>query len=981
MKLQAAGRLALAIALASLVACGGGSSSNTMWPTMPSSTSTSTSNTTTASTGPSTPATAPSGEVSPPVAAPIAQETPFVKQALASYVNTLRGANSNGDFTRGNTFPAVAVPFGFNFWTPVNRNDSNWFYQFFEDEANEVRLDKVMGFGVVHMPSPWIGNRQAMQIMPISEVDSRGDFILDKEGRAMHFERTDEIAKAHYYSLIFGKSESRNRLRTEITPTDHAAYFRFTAIDQQQNMTVLFDLFDGGGSLSVDQAGRTIEGTANYVGDKNAPPLYFHAEFDAPIAKVQGTTGFPAWVQFDTQKTGKTVGMRIATSFISVAQAKDNLAQEIAGKSFDDIRQLAEAAWDDKLNIVQVKGATEDQKVTLYSNLYRSFLYPNSAWENVKGQATYVSPYDPSLPVKPGKIWVNNGFWDTYRTTWPLYTLLMPKQAGEMLDGFVNAYKDGGWVPRWSGPDYRDSMVATSSDVIFADAYLKGVRNFDVDAAYASMLRNASVYSSDNSKGRKGTDRSVFYGYAPSDVLSSESVAWSLEANLNDFGIAQMAKALNKPDDQAYYASRALNYTRLFSDENSGTWAGKWFRAKNSAGAWTDLRTTPDDWGYGYTEGNAWSYAFLTPQDGQGLANLHGGRPQLKADLDTFFAAPTYLAPGSYWTVIHEIKEARRVSELANVGQYQHSNQPVHHALYMYNYAGAPAQGQKHLRDVMGKLYTSGLDSKGVPDGSGYIGDEDNGEQSAWYVFSAMGFYPVSMGRPEYAIGAPYFPQMVVNLQNGKRITISAPDVSDTNRYVQSLRLSGKDITRSYLLHAEIAEGATLEFVMGPRPSAWGTGDNDVPTSITQGDAKPAPLVSLLPTQSYDVSAKTADALSSLFDRDSGTAWQSGTDGTWIEASLRAGQPGSAVKVYTLTSGTQDAAQDPKNWRLKASTDGTTWVTLDERKGEVFPWRQQTRPFAINDKYNGQAYAKYRLEIDGPGAVTVSEFELLAQVK
>lgn len=889
-------------------------------------------------------------------------------------MNTLRGANSNGDFTRGNTFPAVAVPFGFNFWTPVNRDDSNWFYQFFEDEANSVRLDKIMGFGVVHMPSPWIGNRQAMQIMPISKTDSKGAFITGKSGRSESFQRKNEIAKAHYYSLVFDNGQ-----RTEITPTDHAAYFRFTAPEKQQNMTVLFDLFEGGGDLKIDQAARTISGTADYVGDKNAPPLFFYAMFDAEIAKVKSGTSFPSWVQFDTQKTGKTVGMRIATSFTSVEQAKDNLAQEIASKSFDDIMKLAEAAWDDKLNTVQVEGATEDQKVTLYSNLYRSFLYPNSAWENIKGNAMYVSPYASPLQPKRGKIWVNNGFWDTYRTTWPLYTLLLPREAGEMLDGFVNAYKDGGWVPRWSGPDYRDSMVATSSDVIFADAYLKGVRNFDVNAAYASMQRNASVYSSDNSKGRKGMEKSIFYGYAPSDVLSSESVAWSLEANLNDFGIAEMAKALNKPDDYAYYTSRALNYTRLFSEENAGTWAGKWFRAKNSAGQWTDSGTTPNDWGYGYTEGNAWSYAFLAPQDGQGLANLHGGRAALKASLDSFFSAPTYLQRGSYWTVIHEIKEANRVNELAKVGQYQHSNQPVHHALYMYNYAGAPAEGQKRLRDVMDKLYTSGLDKDGIPDGSGYIGDEDNGEQSAWYVFSAMGFYPVSMGRPEYAIGAPYFPKMVVNLQNGKRITITAPGVSSTNRYVQSLRLNGKDITRSYLKHTEIADGATLEFVMGAQPSAWGTKEEDVPTSITQGLAKPAPLLSLLPTNAYDVSAKKGDGLASLFDRDSGTNWTGGADGTWIDASLRAGQSSSVVKVYTLTSSDQDAAQDPRSWRLKASNDSTTWVTLDERKGESFLWRRQTRPFALKD--NATAYAKYRLEIDGPGAVAVSEFELLAQAK
>jgi len=983
-------RLALAMGVSLLAACGGGGggSNNALWPSSGSTGGTTGSvvpgSANTDGTATATPVTPPDGGAG----------TPFVKQALADYVNTMRGANSSGDFTRGNTFPAIAVPFGFNFWTPVNRDDNNWFYQFHTstgETSDGSPITTIQSFATVHEPSPWIGNRQSLSIMPIADVNA-----TDTWNRAQTYSRATQVAHAHYYSVTFD-----NGIKTEITPTDHAAYFRFTMPASMATATVLLDRFasEGSGSLSVDTANGTVSGTVDNNGDKNAPLMYFHAKFDAPIvaSKNIDTGSLTTWVQFATPGSGKTAGMKIATSFISIDQAKDNLAQEIADKGFDDIRLLAAAAWDDKLNTVQVEGtaadaktpeavkAFEDRKVTLYSNMYRAFLYPNSAWENVrdpatgkgKGTATYMSPYISGTPKRQGKIWVNNGFWDTYRTTWPLYSLLVPTQAGEMLDGFVNAYKDGGWVPRWSGPDYRDSMVATSSDVIFADAYLKGVRNFDVDAAYASMLRNASVYSSDNARGRKNMDKSIFYGYVPSDTMSRESVAWSLEANLNDFGVAQMAKALNKPDDYAYFIDRALNYARLFSDQGTGAWAGKWFREKGSSGKWTDDGNTPDDWGYGSTEGNAWSYQFLAPQDGQGLANLHGGRAQLKASLDTFFSAPTYLSPGSYWTVIHEIKEAHAVSVLAKVGQYQHSNQPVHHSIYMYNYAGAPAEGQKHLRDAMDKLYTPGLDGKGVPDGSGYIGDEDNGEQSAWYVFSAMGFYPVSMGRPEYAIGAPYFAKMAVNLQNGKRIVINAPDVSETNRYVQGLRLNGQPITRSYLLHTEIADGATLDFAMGAQPSSWGTGDNDVPGSITQGNAKPAPLQSLLPTGTYTVSSSTPAQLSNVYDRDSDTAWQSASAAAWIEADAATNQPARVLRIYTLTSGAQGADQDPKSWKLKASKDGVTWVTLDERTNESFQWRQQTRPFAL--KANTEPYSRYRLEIDNTGTVTVPEFELLVQ--
>ncbi|QND51264.1 alpha-1,2-mannosidase [Phyllobacterium sp. 628] len=905
-----------------------------------------------------------------------------ITQELAQYVNTLRGANSSGDFTRGNTFPATALPFGFNFWTPVNRDDNNWFYQFKSstnpDAGNEgTVLDKIMAFAVVHMPSPWIGNRQSLQIMPISDPS-----VTTKSGRAEKFQRKNEIAKAHYYSLTFD-----NGMQTEIAPTDHAAYFRFTAPANKLSTTILFDVFSGSGNLDIDQVNGTISGYTDQGNSSHrAPNLYFYAKFGSKItgSKKMGNNGVTSWVQFDTPDTGKVVGMKIATSFISVDQAKDNLNQEIADKSFDEIKALAEAAWNAKLNTVQVEGATDDQKVTLYSNMYRSFLYPNSAWENVKGTPTYASPYAPGNLLKPGKIWVNNGFWDTYRTTWPLYTLLFPEQSGQMIDGFVNGYKDGGWVTRWSGPGYEDSMVATSSDIIFADAYLKGVRNFDVQAAYDSMVRNASTFSSDSSKGRKGMEKSIFYGYTPTEVVIRDPapghVAWSLEGDLNDFGVSQLAEALKKEDDRAYFSNRAISYSNLFDSASTDSWAGGWFRSKNSAGDWQNNSIKPDTWGYGYTEGDAWSYAFLTPQDGQGLANLYGGRAQLKAKLDGFFSAKPSSGGGSYgWSEIHEIKEARKVAELANVGQYQHSNQPVHHSIYMYNYAGAPASGQKYLRDVMSKLYTSGLDNNGIPDGSGYIGDEDNGEQSAWYVFSAMGFYPVSMGRPEYAIGAPYFPKMTVWLKNAKnesrKITINAPSVSDTNRYVQSVRLNAKDITRSYLLHSEIADGATLDFIMGPNPSSWGTGEADVPSSITQGTAKPSPLQSVLPAKTYDVTASTPDKAANLFDRDSGTAWQSASGPAWIEASLQSDKKASAVTLYTITS-SSDQAQDPANWTLKGSSDGTTWVVLDERKDQTFQWRRQTRPFALK---TSATYAKYRLEFGGSGALSLAEFELLAE--
>lgn len=898
---------------------------------------------------------------------------------LARYTNPMRGTASTGGFARGNTFPATAVPFGFNMWSPVNRND-NSFYEFYSDEDATRPIDTIQAFTVTHQPSRWIGNRQTLQIMPVNKTDANGSPIGNKDQRAEKFKRENETSNAHYYSLKFD-----NGTRTEISPTDHAAYFRFTVPAGQETLNVMFDVFTGGTAISYDPAAGTVSGRTNH-NTNGSTTMFFYAEFDTAIKQVIGN-GFPSSARFDT-KTSKVVSMRIATSFISIDQAKDNLVQEIGTKTFDQVKKLAQAAWDERLNIIKVDGATEDQKVTLYSNLYRSFLYPNSGWENVRGTPKYMSPYTTTNPLKQGKIWVNNGFWDTYRTTWPLYTLLIPREAGEMLDGFVNAYKDGGWMPRWSGPGYADSMVATSLDVVVADAYLKGVRNFDVDSAYKAILRDATAPGG-GGVGRHGMEEWPFYGYRPGD---SEGVAWAMEGYLNDFGGSQLAKALGKTDDAAYLANNAISYPKIFDGTSTGIWAGGWFRVMDRSGNVNNVNTldgskcagmTPQTWRCGYTEGNAWSYAFLVPQDGQGLANLYGGREQLKAKLDKFFTTPPVLLPGGYGGIIHEMNEARKAHEWANVGEYQHGNQPTHHSIYMYNFAGYPAGGQKVLRDVMDKLYFSGFDANGKSNGWGYIGDEDNGEQGAWYVLSAMGIYPVSMGRPEYAIGAPYFPKMTVTLKdaagNPHELVIKAPGVSATNRYVQSVKLkkSGEQvavpITRSYLRHDELANGGELEFEMGPAASTWGTGPDDVPSSITTGSERPKPLVSLVPRGGYQLSASSG-AVAALSNRNSsGSAWThpAGTP-AWIQADKLESELLDRVNIYTLTSASKDQA--PVSWVLKGSKDGTNWVTLDQRSNQTFDWDRQVRPFALSAPAD---YASFRLEFTGAGAVSASEFELL----
>ncbi|TFJ92491.1 glycoside hydrolase family 92 protein [Lentibacillus salicampi] len=651
------------------------------------------------------------------------------------YVNTLRGTQSNGTFSRGNNFPAVAVPHGFNFWTPVTNAGSNWIYSYHESN-NDDNLPELQAFALSHETSPWMGDRQTFQVMP---SDAEGKPNANRGERALAFKHENESAKAHYYGVTF-----ENGIKTEMTPTDHAAMMKFTFKDDNAN--ILFDNVSNNGGITLNPENGTITG---YTDQKSglstgATRMFVYAAFDNPVTDSGKLTGegrdnVSAYYKFDTADD-KEVTMKIATSLISVEQAKKNLEQEMSAEdTFDTVRHRAENKWNDLLGKIEVEGATEDQLTTLYSNMYRLFLYPNSAYENVGtaenpvfkhadqlalNPCTSSTPTETCTAVKDGKIYVNNGFWDTYRTTWPAYSLLTPEKTGEMIDGFVQQYKDGGWISRWSSPGYANLMVGTSANIAFADAYLKGVTNFDVDAFYQSAVKDASVAPPNDNVGRKGMETSIFDGYT--NTSTGEGMSWALDGYINDFGIAQLAKALDKGEDYQYFLSRAQNYDNMFNPEIG------FFNGRKPSGEW---RSTPDsfnpaEWGHDYTETNAWNMAFHAPQDGQGLANLYGGKKGLEDKLDEFFSTPETAAyPGSYGGLIHEMREARDV----RMGMYGHSNQPAHHIAYMYNDAGTPWKTQEKVREVLDRLYI------GSEIGQGYAGDEDNGEMSAWYIFSALG--------------------------------------------------------------------------------------------------------------------------------------------------------------------------------------------------------------------------------------------------
>ena len=895
----------------------------------------------------------------------ITESAPKVYDHLSDYVNILRGTNDSSSFSRGLTAPAVTVPHGFNFWAPVTKSNDNKMYNYQDNTLSHITIS--------HEPSYWVGDRGTWQFMVNTSL-AAGSSNIGTDARAAKFSHDNETAKSYYYSVRFTEGNAAGS-RIELSPTDHAAAVKFTFNDTAENRNVIFDSVRADGALSYGSDNKSFTARTDHTSN-GMQSMYIYGEFDTAFVSPNVISGKSGMVSFP--EGTKTVTLKVASSFISADQAKKNMESEIGTKSFDDVYQQAQKTWDDQLGIVEIEGATESQLTTFYSSMYRLFAYPNLLSEQTGAGAQdgwqYRSPYG-DHGVVDGKLYYNNGFWDTYRTTWAAYALLTPSKDSEMLNGLVQHYKDQDWMPRWIAPGGTDSMVGTSSDVIFGDAINRGIQ-FDVDDAYLSALKNGAVVSDNSTNGgRKGLQNSIFDGYTSNSI--GEGMSWSMEGYINDYGIAQLAKYKGDTDEYKYYLNRAQNYTNLFSLDLGG-----WFSGKSRSGFWSFGKDDfdPTRWGGDYTETNAWNMAFSVPQDGQGLANLYGGRENLAKKLDTFFTTQGTFNPGGYGGEIHEMKEAREIK----LGQYGHSNQPSHHIPYMYDYAGRPDRTQQVVRDILARVYV------GSDFGQGYIGDEDNGEMSAWYVFSALGFYPLSMGNPEFAIGSPLFTKATIHLESGKDLVINAPNNSKENVYVQSVKLNGQDYDKCYFLHSDLAKGGTIDFDMGSKPSAWGSSEDAMPTSITQGNDTPKPIADMTsltpakldaaPTESVKAdsvySAESGD-VAKLFDNDSGTTAtftpsENGTASVYYSFSTPV-----YVNMYTLTSGT-DKSKAPSSFKLYGSDDCTTWNELDSRSNITFDWNKYTRPFSIADDKTAAKYQHYRLDMsNGTGEVEVAEMELL----
>ena len=728
-------------------------------------------------------------------------------------VNPLTGTLSKFELSTGNNYPVIALPWGMNFWTPqTGKNGDGWQYTY--------TADKIRGFKQTHQPSPWMNDYGMFSLMPIT-----GEAVFDEEKRASWFSHKAEIAKPYYYRVYLADYD----ITTEIAPTERAAMFRFT-FPQEEMSYVVLDAYDRGSYVQIQPEKNRIVGytTRNSGGVTKDFKNWFIIDFGSRSFDYTSVTDskeiFTDRKELKDNHTGAIVGFRtghrdvvtarVASSFISLEQAERNL-NELGKKSFDEIASDGRKIWNDVLGRIQVEGGSEEQMRTFYSCLWRSLHFPRRFYEiDDKGNPIHYSPYNGQ--ILPGYLFADTGVWDTFRCLFPFLNLVYPSMNEEMQAGLVNAYLESGYLPEWSSPGHRDCMIGQNSASVVADAYIKGIRVANQDKLWDAVTYGAHHHLDRSASGRVGHDYYDRLGYVPCNVGIGQNVARTLEYAYNDWSIYTLGKAMGKSEAElAPYKKAALNYANVYNP------ARKLMCGREEQGAF-NADFVPENWSGEFCEGNSWHWSFCVFHDPAGLSKLMGGRDEMTEMMDSVFVLPSYLGLRSRG-MIHEMREM----QVMDMGQYAHGNQPIQHMVYLYNWTGQPWKAQYWTREIMDKLYN--------PNADAYCGDEDNGQTSAWYVFSAMGFYPVCPGTKQYAMGSPLFQKILVKLENGKTIQIEAPDNNKQTRYVNDVKVNGKSVSRTWLEHDELTKGATIKFQMSSKPNKKrGTDEKDAPYSFAQ---------------------------------------------------------------------------------------------------------------------------------------------------
>ena len=728
-----------------------------------------------------------------------ATTTPKQKKQLEpisyiDYINPLMGTDSKFDLSNGNTYPAIAVPWGMNFWTPqTNKMGDGWAYQY--------HTDKIRGFKQTHQPSPWINDYGAFALMPVT-----GQLKIKEEERASWFSHKAEIAKPNYYKVYLADYDTS----VEITPTNRAAQFRFT-FPETENAYVLLDAYFKNSMVKILPKERKIIGYScnNSGGVPENFRNYFVLVFDKDF-QTYDTWGddwkllhsdqsqaqhVGAVIGFRTQK-GEKVNVKVASSFISLEQAELNLLREIGNDTFEQTQQKALHLWEKELAKIQVLDNNIDNLRTFYSCLYRVLLFPRTFYEiNEKEEIVHYSPYNGK--IEAGYMFTDNGFWDTFRAVFLLFNLSYPEMNKQFMQGLVNTYKESGWLPEWASPGHRDCMIGSNSASIIADAFLKGnIEQNDAEILLEAMLKNATQNEGRpvKSVGREGVNYYNSLGYVPYNVGINENVARTLEYAYADFCIARMAEKMGKKNIADKYYQQSLRYKNVFDDQTG------WMRGRNADGSF-QAPFNPLKWGDAFTEGNSLHYTWSVFHDIKGLINLMGGKEKFEKKIDEVFNMPPLYDDSYYGFTIHEIREM----QIMDMRNYAHGNQPIQHLIYLYNYAGKPQKAQAKIREVMKKLYAS------TPDG--YCGDEDNGQTSAWYVFSALGFYPVTPASDVYVLGNPIFEEVKLQLPNNKEFIIKNTEKTKGNIFVKDIFVNGKKWESYELPYKIFTENGRLDFL------------------------------------------------------------------------------------------------------------------------------------------------------------------------
>ena len=869
-------------------------------------------------------------------------------------VRTTRGTHSSDRFSRGNCAPLVAPPHGSVFGLPMtDGGNRGWPYSYHEANDSENR-SRLQSFATSHIPSPWMGDRGVLQFFPA--VCRRPP--LDRDARALRFSHEDEADRPDRYAVPLGGGADHGGVDAELTAGLWSVWLRVRF--PTDSGALVFDQFDNAGALVLNEATNGlvtgfVDGPGGLV---TVPRMYFSARIDVPVTSLAHAdstherSAVLGSIDLDVSNNRRAV-LAVGTSFISIEQAHRNLDYDmwLARGGFDEIWAASRTAWNGVLGRLDVEGATADQLTTLYSCLHRVRLYPNIAHENVGTPQTprwaYADPFcsvqedgptHTARPVVDGTLTTTDGFWDSYRASWPLRTLVWPTSTAELVDGFVEHYRRSGWTSRWSAPGPADIMTGTSSDAVFADAALAGL-DFDLESAYDACLRNATTPSDDPRVGRKAMQRSLFRGFT--DTETFEGMSWTVDAAINDAAIAVFSRVLadrfptHRRIDEfranaTWFTARAMNYASVF-DARTG-----FFRGRDRSGGFRPIDTfDPRNWGLDYTETNAWGTYVTAPQDGEGIAALHGGRDALCRRLDEFRALQETGRDdvrGSYPVVIHEMREARDT----RMGMLALSNQPAHHIPFMYAFASTPgnlahARTQEMVREATQRLFL------GSEIGQGYPGDEDNGEMSAWYLLAATGLYPLTIGSGEFVITAPTFPSISWTLDGGAVVRVEAPAASATNRYIESVTIDGEPWQQITVPRQRLRRGAVIHVALGPQPTTWAAGS--VPPSLTPPGTMPRPPRDLTSPADAPRCARGPSDATNAFDDDSSTPPSRLTAGQAVGWAFDVPTP---VDHYTVTPRSAGRA----SWTVETLDASDTWFVVDERTA-TFRWDRQTRIFTL----------------------------------